>query len=177
MRTAWARLEQEARLCPGFPYVGFQLKSLYYWHNKTNIDNMEDIKLHKYCRRHAISVSESIKSKYYRFPGGIVLRVSDHYAQNSTGIFSIIKTSNPGQYIITAKVTGIVRVCNYKEVKSFVKSLSQVSGFLPWNEIINQGNVPTVGTLDISWLSKGQLEQVRSWYKQKFGEELKVVVN
>lgn len=136
---------------------------------------IEDIKLHRYCCRYATSVTESTRSNYYRFPGNIVLRISDHYAQNSSGIFTIIVTDLPEQYIVTSKVTEKIKLYTYKQVKSFIKSLSQVAEFLPWNNLIGSGKpVSNIGALDTFWMSKAQLDQIRSWYMQKFHEELKL---
>lgn len=135
-----------------------------------------DTKLHKFCTRYAKAYTESSRSTYYTFSGGIVLRVSDHYAKNSSGLVSIITSvDNPNQYVIIAKVTGKLRICTYEQVKNFVKGISQIAGFLPCTELSNPTTTTAV-SLDTSWLSTAQFGQVRSWYKQKFGEELKLVV-
>ena len=134
-----------------------------------------DTKLHRYCSRYATSVNQSTKSTYYYLPGGTVLRISDHYAKNSTGAFSIIVPNNrSGEYVIISKPTGMIKIFNYEQVKAFIRGLVQVASFIYIPELANPSTKIASGYIPIDWLSGAQMKQVQSWHKQKFGTELKL---
>ena len=134
-----------------------------------------DTKLHKYCNRYATSVNQSARSTYYYLPGGTVLRISDHYAKNSTGTFSIITPINrPNEYVIVSKSTGMIKVLDYEQVKTFVRSLVQIESFIPISELINPSTSGASGRISVDWLSGAQMSQIKLWHKQKFGTELEM---
>lgn len=128
-------------------------------------------KLTKFLTRYTVDCTITGRSLYYKFSSGIVLRVSDHYAANSDGIFSIIIPKTGTGYILVRRSTGESKIMTYDEVKKFVKALSIVQEALAdtckaLDNLFSSKNIP-VGYFSLDDLTPGQLQQVRLWYKQK----------
>ena len=77
-------------------------------------------KIDKYLRKFASSVTESERSRYYRI-NSRVIRVSDHIAPNSSGVYHIILTGD--QYVLHYPQTGYIRVLSYEQIKNFIRNL------------------------------------------------------
>ena len=132
-----------------------------------------DDKLTKFLTRYTVDCTITDRSLYYKFSSGVVLRVSDHYAANSDGIFSVIVPKNSEQYILTRRSTGESKILSYEEIKKFIKALSIVQEALLDTCVAldnikdKQKTLVPKGSIALSDLTPGQLKQVQLWYKQK----------
>ena len=128
-------------------------------------------KIDTYLKRFATDINVSNRSRYYKLGTNLVIRVSDHFAVNSTGTYGFILTRDEDSLIFYRRTTGQCSVLTYREAQEMIRSLTRLPELnigLEDNRNNAEGIVigSDVITIRKSELTKGQVNQIRTYQQQ-----------
>ena len=105
---------------------------------------------------------ESSLSRYYTLFGRVI-RVSNHYASNSSGKYSIIVNNiNPDYYVVANTNNGRQIVLSYNQLKDYIKN--EIYNYnLGVAETFSTENEEIVVDFLHQVLSENQIKQLRNW--------------
>lgn len=129
---------------------------------KNKIEKYLDRLIKKYDGK----VTESLKSRYYKI-GNQHLRVSNHIAMESSGLYSIIfDKCNKDNYIVYNKSTGEATVLNYNKTKEFVRNYFIMLSLVGIPKASVKDDIETIFNTLQNILTTNQFNQLKSWLQQ-----------